>query len=158
MKTLKFILVFTVTSTLFFCCGASKDKPMHKFQKNPPFKIVNAVVTNWVGGKPGVRGLKVAISIDNKNIKLDSLYFRNRKTALKLLANSNPSMYIGVFITSKGINDYILHKDVTKEFGNTPRLFQEKIPFNLKNNEAVVSYQFQTKNYFYKITNVKEVH
>jgi hypothetical protein len=157
MKIFKFIFIFTITSTLFFCCGAANNKTMQKLQKNPPFKIVNAMVTNWVGGQPGVRGLKVTISIDNKNTKLDSLYFRNQKTALKLVANSNPPKYIGVFVTSKGLNDYILDKDPTKEFGNKPKSAPEKIPFKLEKNEAVVSYQNESKNYYYKINSIKEI-
>lgn len=150
------ISIFAIISTLFFCCSAANTKIMQKFQKNPPFKIINSEVTNWVGGQPGVRGIKVSIKIDNKDIKLDSLYFRNQKTALELVANSNPSEYIGVFITSsEGINDFIIDKDTTKEFGNKSKSVQEKIPFKLKDNEAVVSYQKQSKLFFYKIKKLK---
>jgi hypothetical protein len=156
MKIIKLIFIFTITSTLFFCCGATKDKTMYALQKNPSFKVINAEVSDWVGGQPGVRGLKVSISIDDKNIKLDSLYFRNQKTALKLLVNSNPSTYIGVFVTSKGLNDYIINKDSAKEFGNSPKSTPKNIPFKLNDNEAVVSYKYQTKKYYYKISNVKK--
>ncbi len=155
MKILKIISVFTVISTLFFCCSAANTKTMQKFQKNPPFKIISSEVTDWVGGQPGIRGIKVSIKVDHKNIKLDSLYFRNQKTALELVANSNPSEYIGIFITSRGINDFIIDKDATKEFGNKSKLVQEKIPFKLQDNEAVVSYQEQSKFFFYKIKNLK---
>ena len=154
MKIIKFIFIFTITSTLFFCCGATKDKTMYELQKNPPFKVIRAEVTNWVGGQPGVRGLKISISIDQKNIKLDSIYFRNQKTALKLLANSNPPKYIGIFVTSKDINDYIIDKNSAKEFGNSPKSLQEKFPFTLKNNQAVVSYYEQSHYFFYKISNI----
>ncbi len=157
MKIIKFIFIFTITSTLFFCCGATKDKNMYALQKKTPFKVISTEVTNWVGGQPGVRGLKVSISIDTKNIKLDSLYFRNQKTALKLMVNSSLPTYIGIFVTARGINDYILDKDSTKEFGNNPKLSSEKIPFKLNNNEAVVSYKYQTKSYYYKISNIKKI-
>ncbi|MDX1829635.1 MAG: hypothetical protein R3342_08825 [Lutibacter sp.] len=157
MKIIKFIFILTITSTLFFCCGATKDKTMYALQKKPPFKVINAEVSDWVGGQPGVRGLKVSISIDNKNIKLDSLYFRNQKTALELLVNSNPSTYIGIFVTSKGINDYIIDKDSTKEFGNSPKSTSKNIPFKINDNEAVVSYKNQTKRYYYKISKIKKI-
>ncbi len=156
MKILKMISVFAIISTLFFCCSATNTKTMQKFQKNPPFKIISSEVTNWVGGQPGVRGIKVSIKVDNNDIKLDSLYFRNQKTALELVANSNPSEYIGIFITSsRDVNDFIIDKDATKEFGNKSKLVQEKIPFKLQDNEAVVSYQEQSKFFFYKIKNLK---
>ena len=151
MKILKLISIFIITSTLFFCCGATKDKTIYKFQKNPPFKIVDAVVSDWVGGQPGVRGLKVEISTDSKKVKLDTLYFRNQKTTLKLTANTTPSKYVGILVTSNGINDYILDKDSTKEFGNFPKIISKYIPFNLNNNEAVISYLYQNETYFYKI-------
>ncbi|MCF6181824.1 hypothetical protein [Lutibacter sp.] len=156
MKILKIISVFTVISTLFFCCSATNTKTMQKMQKNPPFKIISSEVTDWVGGQPGVRGIKVSIKVDNKDIKLDSIYFRNQKAALELVANSNPPEYISVFITSsRGINDFIIDKDATKEFGNKSKSVQEKIPFKLQNNEAIVSYQKQSKFFFYKIKNLK---
>lgn len=157
MKIFKYTFIFIITSTLFFCCGATKNKAMHKLQKNPPFKVISAEVSDWVGGQPGVRGIKVSISIDNKNIKLDSLYFRNQKTSLKLLVNSNPPTYIGIFVTSKGVNDYIISKDNTKEFGNSPKLTSKNIPFKLNDNEAIVSYKNPNKRYYYKISKVKNI-
>jgi hypothetical protein len=157
MKIIKLISVFTILSTIFFCCSASNNKTLPKFQKNIPFKILSAEITNWVGGQPGVRGIKVSIKIDHKDIKLDSFYFRNQKTALELVTNSNPPKYIGVFVTSKGLNDYVLDKDSTKEFGNKPKSAPEKIPFKLENNEAIISYQKEYKYYYYKINSIKEI-
>jgi hypothetical protein len=156
MKILKLIAIFILTTTLFFCCGATKNKTLYKFQKKPSFKIDNAVVSEWVGGQPGVRGLKVAISLNTKSVKLDTLFFRNQKTTLKLVAKSNPATYVGILVTSKGINDYILDKDSTKEFGNSPKLITKNIPFNLNNNEAIVSYQSQDKTYYHKIKITKK--
>jgi len=143
--------MLTVTSTLFFCCGASKD---YEFQNTPPFKILTSTITGWVGGQPGVRGKKIIITINNPSVQLDTVYFQNRTTLLELEFNSNPPKYVGVIITSSGKNDFLIDKDATKEFGNHLKEIQEKIPFNLKDNEAVVSYHYQHKKHFYKIKNI----
>jgi hypothetical protein len=134
----------------FSQCGSAK------FDMNPPFKIDSASYTNWVGGQPGVRGTKVEIVLTEKlDIVFDSLFFNNKKTKLENREIDQATFLIGHFTTSKN-QDKILHLDSKKEIKNeAPEKI--KFPFELKNNEAVISYFINNKTHYYKLETLKEV-
>ncbi|REE83709.1 hypothetical protein BX611_1004 [Lutibacter oceani] len=157
MNKLVYTIVFGLLFLAFSCCSSSKIKADNKFQNNPPFKIVKAVYKNWVGGQPGVKGYLVQFEIDNPEIVLDTVYFRNMKTKLKKDFTSENNTYVGTFILPHIIKDYILHKDPKKEFGNEPPIVSENIPFVLNDNEAVISYIFNNKTAYYKVSNIIEI-
>ena len=79
MKKYIYIVFLGFLPLAFSCCGASKFNVDKEFQTKPPFKIVKATYHTWVGGQPGVRGLRIEITIDNSEIELDNVYFRNMK-------------------------------------------------------------------------------
>ena len=67
MKPLKIIALLLLTLSFTQC------KTMN-FTKNPPFIVAGATYNNWVGGQPGVSGIKVIIGIDSANeITFDKL-------------------------------------------------------------------------------------
>ncbi|MFZ2282717.1 MAG: hypothetical protein WAV86_02485 [Lutibacter sp.] len=140
-------------SFAFFGCGASKVKE----QNEAPFKVLEATYTNSVGGQTDLIRTTIRITIKNKDIQLDSVYFRNNSASLKRVYNIENSLFIGSFITSKTPHDLILHADPKEEFGNKPPVTISKLPFEIKENEAVVSYFYKDKINFYKILEVKEI-
>ena len=138
--------------TFSFCCVTKEIS-----KGNYPFKVINATYNTWVGGQPGVKGIKVVITIDNPETQLDSVFFRNMKTKLKQDLNSLQPVFVGVFTFPNTEKDYILHENAAKEYGNTPPNITVNTPFELKKNEAVVSYLLDNKTYYYKIDEVEEI-
>lgn len=155
MKKLIYILALGVFPLAFSSCGASKIHEEKEFQTKPPFKVVKATYNSWVGGQPGVRGIRVEISIDNSEITLDTIYFRNMETTLKKELNSANELYVGTFVLPKK-NEFILHSDPKKEYGNEVPDISLKIPFVLKKDEAIVSYSYKNKRVFFKVEHLIE--
>ncbi len=152
MKKFAGIGLIVALSIALFSCGTSKVKA----QNQHPFKVLEATYVNSVGEQPDLVKTTIKISIDNKEIKLDSVYFRNHKAPLKRVEIDENSLFKGSFITSTILHDYILHSDPKQEFGNKPPVTVSKLPFEIKDNEAVVSYFYKDKINYYKILEVKE--
>jgi len=155
MNKLVTILVSVIILLGFSFCSATKGSTKDNQQENHPFKVTKSTFNTWVGGQPGVKGFNVVITIDNPDVQLDSVYFRERKTKLKKNTHTTPSMFVGVFTLPNTKHDYVLHENSEKEYGNKP--LSLNIPYSLKNNEAVVSYLFEGTIYYCKIDNIEEV-
>ncbi|MBE0423430.1 MAG: hypothetical protein IBX66_05780 [Lutibacter sp.] len=150
MKKFIGIGIITLLNITFFGCGASKAQNSH------PFKVLEATYAIAVGEQPDLMVTTLKITTNNKEIQLDSVYFRNHKAPLKLVESDENSVFIGSFIFSTIPHDYILHSDPKQEFGNKPPVKVLKLPFELSDTEAVVSYFYKDKNNYYKILGVKE--
>jgi hypothetical protein len=150
MKAMKTVSIFLFLIG-FTQCGSTS------LVKNPPFKIESATYTNWVGGVPGVSGKRVTIKLSEKtNITFDSLFFQKRKTKIELIEANGVTVLIGHFSTSKAqARDLVLHVDSTKELKNkAPK--PDTFPFELKENEAIISYIVGNETRYYKIENIKK--
>jgi hypothetical protein len=150
MKNFK-IIVSLFTTLLFLQCSSLK------FVKKPPFKIEKASYNNWFGGQPGVSGTKIEIKLkENSSIAFDSIFFRNKSTKIEINTTSKKTLLIGHFSTSKRKNrDLILDVNVSKEMKNAlPDAKQ--IPFELNENEAILSYKIENKINYFKIKNVEK--
>lgn len=142
-----FITLLIIT---FFGCGVSKAQNEH------PFKVLSATFANSVVEQTDLVLTTLKITTNNKEIELDSVYFRNHKASLKRLDSIGNSLFIGSFTTSTTPHDYILDSDPKQEFGNKPPVTVSKLPFELNDNEAVVSYFYKDNINYYKILEVKE--
>ncbi len=144
-----FLTIFILSQ---ISCGTSKQKePETNFTKNPPFSIEKIYSQKWVAGvKGGGSGtnLYIAFSKVSESVVFKDLYFRNKKTEVSI----SKDQVIGYF-KNQNNRDVIMDGDATKEAANIP---PEKIPFQLKENEAVISYSENGKTYFYKISNIEE--
>ena len=147
--------IAVITSFFFLGCSTSKTT-LDGFQSNPPFKVLEATYTKLVDEKSGVNGISIYISIDNAEVKLDTVYFRNNSGKLKLDKDISKTEYIGSLVMPNKDNDLQLNIDSKKEFGNQVPDISQKIPFQLKANEAVVSYFFNNKINYFKISNCIE--
>lgn len=152
MKKIIGIGLITLLSITFFGCCASKAKA----QNEHPFKVLEATYANSVGEQPDMVVTALKITINNKKIQLDSIYFRNQKAPLKRVESDGNSLFTGSFTTSTTPHDYILDADPKEEFGNKPLVTVSKLPFELNDNEAVVSYFYKDKINYYKILEVKQ--
>ncbi|AUC74780.1 hypothetical protein [Olleya sp. Bg11-27] len=140
MRFFKYISVSILSSFFFMQCSSAQ-----KLQENASFETSPVYFQKWVAGvKGGGSGINVFIPITTelKDINLDSLYFRGNMVALQTKPSS-PKLYIGRIIGNAN------QKEGYKSTG-------DKIPFDLKDNEAVVSYSEKGKIKYFKIENITE--
>ncbi len=150
-----FILMF-IFMTSFSQCSSSK-----KLQSKTPIEFGDAYFQKWVAGvKGGGSGINIFIPINesiSEEFILDSVYFRGKVAKLEVKPNDK-TLYIGRFKT--GFNtmkpDIIMSSDSKEEYGNQLPKIEEKIPFDLKDNECIVSYKKSDKTKYYKIENIIE--
>ena len=139
--------------TSFSQCSSAQ-----KLQKEAPVKFGNAYYQHWVAGvQGGGSGIILFIPTENsslKNIQLDSVYFKGKASKLEFKPN-NPSLFIGRFSTKGNQRkDVIMSNKPYAEYGNEVPKEMTKIPFELKENECVVSYKEGDKTKYFKIENI----
>ena len=135
--------IVSVLSILFFQCSSAQ-----KLSKTASFEIQNPYFQHWIAGvKNGGSGINVFISISKieNSTTIDSLYFRGHKVLLETKPN-NPNLFIGRILTVANQNENFSPKT------------EAEIPFDLKENEAVIIYTENDKEKYYKIENIKEKH
>ncbi|GFD91462.1 hypothetical protein KUL156_40650 [Alteromonas sp. KUL156] len=125
-----------------------------KMENNHPFKIESASYSHVTGGVKGsYNSTNLIINFTaEKPVDFQKVYFQNRITKA-VVEQHNDKQYIAARYktSSNELNDLILHADPKKEFGNTPA---EEFPFELKENEAMVSYIIEGKTHYVKIENI----
>ncbi|GFD76922.1 hypothetical protein KUL113_63420 [Tenacibaculum sp. KUL113] len=125
-----------------------------KMENNHPFKIESASYSHVTGGVKGsYNSTNLIINFTaEKPVDFQKVYFQNRITKA-IVEQHNDKQYIAARYKtlSNELNDLILHADPKKEFGNTPK---EEFPFELKENEAMVSYIIEGKTHYFKIENI----
>jgi hypothetical protein len=150
MKTMKILSIIAILFG-FSQCGSTK------FEKNPPFKIESATYTNWIGGVPGVSGTRVELKLATKNtIAFDSIYFQKKVTKIKIRETKGITFLTGSFNTStRKNNTLVLHADAKMELKNkVPKI--EVFPFDLTENQAIISYKVGTLTKYFKLENIQK--
>lgn len=155
MKSVTNILLMVLIMVNFSNCSSAQ-----KLQKESPVNVGKAYYQYWVAGvKGGGAGMNLFVEIDNslnKPIQFDSIYFRGKVSKIEIKPN-NKRLLIGRF--SSKINqkkDIIMSNKPNAEYGNEMPKLKEKIPFNLKDDECVVSYKEGDKTKYFKIENIVE--
>ena len=155
MKTIKHVLreglLFFIVVSFFQCSSAQK------LQEKAPITFGEVYCQRWVAGvEGGGSGLNIFIPIKESTIALDSVYFRGKAAKLEISQRKN-LLYIGRFHSE--INrkrDIIMSNEPYAEYGNKMPITIKKIPFELKDNECVISYRQDHKTKYFKIDNVVE--
>ena len=132
-------------------CGGSKPNKSN-FTSNPPFEIQDIYFQKWVAGvRGGGSGTNVYITFSEVSERLvfQELFFQNKKSKL----NTTSTNHLVANFKSTLNSDVIMEGDSTKEAVNIP---PEKIPFQLEENEVVISYSKKGKIYYYRISNIEE--
>ena len=150
MKILLKILPVSFILFSFSNCASGR-----KIEKEPPVEVKQAYFTS---SRAEVRGADSQIALfipveDKKKVALDSVYFRGRKEVLKN-DPENPGLYVAYFkIPSKeGLpEDFVMHSDPKKEYGNKPPVVLKDFPFDLKADEAMVRYMVDGKVKYFRI-------
>lgn len=152
MKTLLNIFYLSI-----LILGASKCSNSPELVEKPPFKTGEVGSEDWVSEK-GETGTNLFIPIvDGKDITLNKVYFRGRIVKLERIKRDSYLVFIGKFKNNpQEERDFTMHADPKKEAGNKPPIPKKEMPFELKENEAVVSFTEGEEEKYYKIENIKE--
>ena len=155
MKTIKHILIVTilfVIVTSFSNCSSTK-----KLQDKTPIALGEAYYQNWVAGvRGGGAGLNIFIPANDTTIKFDSVYFRGKGAKLEVKPGKN-LFYVGRFINEfNQQKDIIMSNEPNAEFKNPKPALVEKIPFELKDNQCVISYKDGETTKYFKVDNIVE--
>lgn len=128
-----------------------------KMENNHPFKIKSASYSHVTGGLKGsYNSTNLIINFTaEKPVDFKKVYFQNKITKA-VVEQQNDKQYITArYKTSfNDRKDLILHADPKKEFGNTPSAPTEEFPFELKENEAMVSYVIGEKIHYIKVESI----
>lgn len=134
----------------------SKCASIQKLDKALPLDIGEVYYQHWVSGvQGGGSGFNIFIPItaNPKNIMLDSVYFKENQAKLEY---RNNTVFIGRFKTlANQKQDIIMSNEPFAEYGNMVPETPKKIPFELKEDECVVSYLEAGKAKYFKIKKIK---
>ncbi|CAM1354456.1 hypothetical protein [Tenacibaculum ascidiaceicola] len=128
-----------------------------KMENNHPFKIESASYSHVTGGVKGsYNSTNLIINFTaEKPVNFQKVYFQNKITEA-VVEQHNDKQYIAARYktSSNDRKDIILHADPKKEFGNTPNTPTEEFPFELKENEAMISYIKGEETCYVKVENI----
>lgn len=154
MKAITYIILILGFS--FTGCSSQK-----KLVENAPFEVGEATCQRWSGGRAesgsGIL-LQVPLLQDNMDeMKLQQAYFRGKIADVSLKSNDGSWFAEANFKnTNMGKPDMVMHADSKKEVGNAPPKLNEKIPFELQEDECVLSYLDGDKVKYFKLVGIKE--
>ncbi|WP_146052850.1 hypothetical protein [Aquimarina sp. I32.4] len=104
-------------------------------------------------GTDKVSGFDIFIEVVKKpNLILDYAYFKGKK--LKLTYQEDRNVYTGHYTKAMKQQDLIMSDDSNKEFQNQLPEIEEKIPFDLKDDECMITYTIKGEKGDFKLNNV----
>ena len=147
---------FGVTFLLvsFSNCGSSQQNKTISFEEGTPFTISEIFSQDWVAGvQDGGSGTNVSITLNGMpdDVQIQQIYFRKKMINATQRPNAK-STYMGYFKNDSG-RDMIMDIDPVKESKNVP---SGSFPFDLAQNEAVISYVMNGKTKYVRVTNILE--
>ena len=155
MKRINYLSVILFSFSLFTNCSSAQ-----KLQANAPLNFGAAEFQTWVAGvKGGGSGINLYIPVleaSETNIKLDSVYFRGKVATLELLqdeSNTYVARFKGEFNQIVAIS---INTDKSLEGDGKNSEIVQKIPFDLKDSECVISYKKGGEIQYFKIENISE--
>ena len=139
----------------FYACSSQK-----KLTAEAPFTISKAVCQTWTGGMEQTgHGTEVTLVLDDlptDQITLKEMYFRGRIGKISMGDTTDGIQAKCNFVDQP--KEIAMHSDPAKEVGNQPPRVRSKeeveFPFELKADEAVISYMENDTLKFFKVGNV----
>ena len=144
-------VVYIILGCILALQGCSSQK---KLESSAPFVIGQATCQQWTGGKEesgtGFRLQLPIASVDTDNIEFKQVFFRGNTIGIEVeRANENMTLVCDYFYEKTVKPDIIMHADAKEEVGNQPPKLKhkkDKFPFELKPDEAVISYLVNGSN------------
>ena len=149
IKPITSLLVLILLSS----CGSGKDA-MYSLEEQPPFKIGNASYQPWVAGvQEGGKGVNIVLDITDiqEAVAIKAVYFQEHVCILRNDMSSIDT-FTGSF-NERPKKDVVMDGNPVNESQNTP---VGEFPFDLKDNEAVVSYTHNGELHFTKISGLEK--
>lgn len=153
MRSLSFVTVL-LSCLLLGCAGGKNNDQVVPLEENPPFSIQSAYYQPWVAGvKNGGKGMHLGVVLADftEEVQLGDLFFRERVVRVRQDPD-NIDLFTGSFKEQKQ-RDVIMDGDVVKEAQNTPPV---SFPFDLDDDEMVLSYSFRGESFFVLIDEVEK--
>lgn len=123
-----------------------------------PYSIDEKTYFDWVGGKEGTRGTTIRITgfSQTLNLSFSKVYFQNHEYQVV------PSFKGNDFVLSSTKSEFynkdrVMSSNPKDEYGNQVPPKKEKIPFDLKEDEAVIVYAINGEDAYYKISGMKKL-
>ncbi|MBT8184660.1 MAG: hypothetical protein KJN76_07455 [Eudoraea sp.] len=143
--------IYIVMSGILSLQGCSSQK---KLESSAPFTIDQATCQEWVGGKEeSGTGFLLQLPLtaaDSDDIEFKEVFFRGAIMETEVeRADDKITLVCNFFKEKKVKPDIIMHADAKKEVGNQPPRLPKKgdeFPFELKPDEAVISYTASGSN------------
>ncbi|RXJ52493.1 hypothetical protein [Gelidibacter gilvus] len=156
MKTLYLFSTIIIMAISVSSCSVAK-----KMDKKAPAIIGEVYVEPWTSEEDsGGSGYNLYIpmhSQENKDILLDSVYFRNQIVKLARISEDANILYVGRFGNlGKSNDDIIMSSNPLDEMANKPPRVPQSIPCQIEDTECIVSYKFKGDIRYFKIENIKE--
>lgn len=132
--------------------SVTNEKEM-KLEAQGDITVGQVYFQKWVAGREeGGSGINIFFPdlINKNNFTIDSVYFRNM---VGKIMNGKASYFASLSASNK---DIIMSNEPNAEYGNTMPNNSEAFPFQLKDNECVISYIDGNEIKYYKIENIVE--
>lgn len=152
-KRITYLFAMLILTASFSQCSTAQ-----KLQKEAPLTYDEVYSQRWIAGiQGGGSGVNLFIPVTSQSeIVLDSVYFRGQ--ASKLEIRKDTALYIGRFQSefNQPKQDIVLSSDQKEEYNNQLPKKSVEIPFELKDDECVVSYQKGDKTLYFKISGITQ--
>lgn len=159
MKTGFGLLIAVAILIAFSGCANGK-----KVQEQTSVHIGQPFYTTWSGGvRTAGSGLNLYIPVDPSlvgELELDSVYFRGRKAKLEAAREGEKedyALYVAYFRTAEKEKapDLVMHRDPKQEYGNRAPEIIRDFPFELEEDEAMLTYKKDGKTGYYRVSGIK---
>lgn len=141
-------------------CTSQKNKSKTSLQdvvSKLPFPTEEIYFQKWIGGQERTGGgtnfyIKFKKTFP-ANILLKKVYFREKEAAFK---KRDTSIYYAYFYDKPTNPDLILEEDTASKELNIKNQGIKKVKYNLKENEAILEFEKNSKLQYFKISNITE--
>ena len=155
---MKLLTIFSIG--ILILLGFSNCANGKKLQEKAPQVFELAFYNIWQGSDSNEgSGLNFFLPVrTSKKVVIvpDSVYFRGRRVKLELHPE-NSLLYVGRFtLPSRTEEDFVMSSDPREEYGNPRPQIKEKIPFDLEQDEAIISYIEDGERKYIKLTGIEK--
>ena len=152
MKSLKIFFISIILSVFFVGCKSQS------LETSAPFEIVAKNYFYWVGGQKGTEGTTITLKgkTTSMNISFSKVFFQDREYNVVPEFNSAGFVIRGNYSKFRE-RELVMDKDPAAEYGNTAPDQEKKIPFDLKDDEAILLYTVNGREGYHKITGIKQL-
>ena len=154
MKAITYMIV-----VLSFSLSACSSQ--HKMVAQAPFEMGEATCQAWAGGRAeSGSGMLLEIPVLSENLdkmKLQQAFFRGKIADIEM-EKADKGWIAKANFKNRNMEktDLVMHADPKQEVGNQPPKPKEKFPFELENDQCVLSFLDGETIKYYKVENIKE--